>query len=117
MDFYDRIDDELKKHGKTRTDLAKETNISYATIASMFSRKSKRIDLESIRKISEVLHVTADYLILGRVDPYLVNEEGVPFGTLDELEHELLSLFRQTDLRGKTKILSKAYEIDTPDKA
>ncbi|MCL2798020.1 MAG: helix-turn-helix domain-containing protein [Firmicutes bacterium] len=65
MDIYDRIELLLKKSGLNRTRLCERTGISYNTMTSLFKRRSKNVDLETIRKIAMCFNTTLEYLITG----------------------------------------------------
>lgn len=57
MNVYERIDLILKERGISRRKLAEISGIPYSTIASSFSRKSKKLSIETIDKIAIALGV------------------------------------------------------------
>lgn len=65
MDMYDRINDFLDKRKLRKSDLSKNLNIPYSTIASMFQRHSTGVDVEIIKKIADYLNTTVEYLVNG----------------------------------------------------
>lgn len=67
MNFYDRLEELLKKEGVTRKALCTEKEIPYETLNSMIKRESQSIGFDILQKIAEYFHVSTDYL-LGRTD-------------------------------------------------
>lgn len=65
MDLYDRIDMLLKIKKSNKRRLCESTGISYNTLASLFKRRSKNMELETIRKIAAYLGTTVEYLFTG----------------------------------------------------
>jgi transcriptional regulator with XRE-family HTH domain len=102
MNIFDRITNELKKQGKTRTDLSKVTGISYNTITSLFQRKSENIKLNTLIKISEYLDVSLDWLIDGDIS------EKNP---LNDIDAELVNISNTLTVKNRVKLLSFAYEL------
>lgn len=69
MDMYDRINGLLEEKSMTKRYLAKETGIPYNTLMSLFSRRSKNMDLKAAKKIANCLNTTLEYLIAGQTKP------------------------------------------------
>ncbi len=115
MDIYDRIDYQLKSQRKTRKTLSKETGISYATISSLFQRRSAKMNMTTLIKIADFLGVTIDYLVIGdRIkNGYPLSEDpDNAYGTSDTITRELLRLIHKLSIKGKNLLLSKAYELE-----
>lgn len=69
MDIYDRINKLLEEKKMTRTQLSKKTGVSYNTLTSLFSRRSKNIDIETLKKIALGLETSVEYLVTGNHVP------------------------------------------------
>ena len=67
MDMYDRIDKLLEENKISKRKLSLDLAIPYTTIASMFSRRSTSVDIETIKKIAHYLHADLDYIVSGVV--------------------------------------------------
>lgn len=74
MDMYDRIEVLLKTNRMNKKELCARTGISYNTLASLFKRRSKNVELETIRKIACCLNTTVEYLVTGN-ENYFAREE------------------------------------------
>lgn len=68
MDLYDRIDILLKERHLNKKKLCEATGISYNTLSSLFKRRSKNMDIDTIRKIAEVLETSVEYLVTGKIN-------------------------------------------------
>lgn len=76
MDIYDRINVLLKERKTTRVKLGKETGISYHTLTAMFQRRSKNVDVETLKKIAEYLGTTLEFLVSGNEEmKYLAGDK------------------------------------------
>lgn len=69
MDIYDRINKLLKEQKKTRKTLAEISGVSYNTLTSLFMRRSKNIEIETLKKLARGLNTTVDYLVTGNDVP------------------------------------------------
>jgi transcriptional regulator with XRE-family HTH domain len=115
MDIYDRIIYQLKLQKKTRRALCDATQISYATLSSLFQRRSKQMHLTTMIKIADFLGLTLDYLVIGdRVKAgYLLSEDPEHrYRNSDNITRELLRIIQKLTIKGKTLLLSKAYELE-----
>lgn len=65
MDVYDRINELLAEKKIRKRKLCIDLNIPYTTLASMFQRRSKSIDIETLKKIASYLDTTLEYLATG----------------------------------------------------
>lgn len=74
MDIYDRIEVMLKRKRMNKKELCERTGISYNTLASLFKRRSKNVELETVKKIALCLDTTIEYLITGN-ETYLQRTE------------------------------------------
>lgn len=68
MDTYSRIDYLLKKRKVTRKAMCEEIGVPYNTYNSMLKRRSGSFDIETLRKISDYLGVSIDFLVRFSVD-------------------------------------------------
>ncbi len=84
MDLYDRIEKLLKERGVTKKALCESTGISYNTLASLFKRRSKRVEISTLQKIADFLHTSIEYLTTGDME----------VGTLTETEAAVIFAFR-----------------------
>lgn len=118
MNIYDRITLQLEKIEKTRKDLAEATNIPYNTLTSQFQRESDNMSIKNIIKIANFLNVTTGYLITGKNENLLFNEDRtVLYNSDDELSlvHELNRVYNNLSLRDKTILLAYAYDLENKD--
>ena len=115
MDIYDRITYQLKLQKKTRKTLCQTTEIPYATLSSLFQRRSKQMHLTTMIKIADFLGVTIDYLVIGdRVkEGYPLSEDpDQAYNNSDNISRELLRIIQKLTIKGKNLLLSKAYELE-----
>lgn len=78
MDIYDRIEIQLKKNRINKKELCLRTGISYNTLASLFKRRSKNVDLETVKKIALCLNTTVEYLVTGNEAYFERTEQTTP---------------------------------------
>ncbi len=64
MDFWKRVEEELKFQGKTKKELAALTQIKEQTLHKAFERGSSP-SAEAALKIAKVLHVSIEFLLTG----------------------------------------------------
>ena len=115
MDIYDRITYQLKSQRKTRRSMCNETGISYATLSSLFQRRSELVKLSTIIKISNYLGVTIDYLIIGdriKAGFNLAETAETAYGNNDTISRELLRIIQRLSIKGKALLLSEAYTLE-----
>ncbi len=117
MDIYDRITFQLKSQRKTRKSLCDKTGIPYATLSSLFQRRSEQMHMSTLIKIADFLGVTTDYLLIGdRIkNGYPLNEERDHYYQGDTITRELLRIIQKLTVKGKNLLLSKAYELEETD--
>lgn len=113
--------------GLTQGQLAKEVNLTQ-TAVSQWELGKNTPDAQSSRKLAEYFGVSLDYL-LGRTnnrntsyyasnisDSNFVQGSGSVTIEQSELlskeESEILRIFRNLDVRGRTKLLNFAFEIE-----
>ncbi len=65
MDLYDRITQLLSEKGISRRKLAKDIDIPYQSLSSLFNRRSEKVSLDLIQDIAKYLGTTVDYLAFG----------------------------------------------------
>lgn len=117
MDLYDRINLILKHKKQTKSQLSEETHISYNTLMSLFHRRSKNMNHETISKIAEYLDVSVDYLLNGESHtPMILEEPNENLSFHDSGEKELLRIYQSLSQKHKTMLLSKAYELEDHEK-
>lgn len=64
MPFIDRLDALMKKNGITnKSELSKISGIPYTTIDGFYKKGSDNIKLSTLKKLSECLHCSLDYLV------------------------------------------------------
>lgn len=64
MDVYDRINILLAEN-KSKRAMCIALGMPYSTLSSMFQRRSKSIDIETLKKIASYLNTTLEYLVTG----------------------------------------------------
>ena len=65
MDVYDRINILLAENKKSKRAMCIVLGMPYSTLSSMFQRRSKSIDIETLKKIASYLNTTLEYLVTG----------------------------------------------------
>jgi len=117
MDIYDRIQTILSEKSMSRKQLSRQSGIPYATLNSMFFRKSTNISIEHIKQLALCLNVSLDTLILGE-DAFLISENQVPEYIPQDLEMQraVNEIFPRLSIKNKTRLLSHAYELEASEK-
>ncbi len=118
MDIYDRIAFQLKSQRLTRKSLCNETGIPYATLSSLFQRRSENINMSTIIKVADFLGVTTDYLIIGdrlKAGYSLSEDPDHTYQNGDTITRELLRIINKLTVKGKNALLSRAYELEETD--
>lgn len=118
MDIYNRISDLLKSKKKTRLELANDTKISYNTLTSLFSRRSKQMNIDTLVLIADYLDVSVDYLVTGKNKIRLKEDDlSLTYNANDlNMSNELVRVYNTLPLKDKTLILAKAYELSDNNK-
>lgn len=57
MDMYERIDHELRKLGLSRRQLALKAEIPESTLSTAFMRKTKKLSIEYVQRIAQIIGV------------------------------------------------------------
>lgn len=115
MDIYDRINYQLRSQRKTRKSLCDDMELSYATLSSLFQRRSKLMKLSTIVKISDYLGVTIDYLMIGdraKAGLRLAETPETAYANSDTISRELLRIIAKLSIKGKALLLSNAYTLE-----
>ena len=103
MDIYSRIDELLRERNLSRRQLAREIGIPPTSLQSAFTKKSKSLNLQSVKDIATALDVSIDYLI----------------GNEDEEEHitmqEIMDYLDLIDLELAEGTHGGQYEIISPE--
>ncbi len=63
MDFLEKLDSLLAEKGINRAELAREINVPYTTIMSMYDRGYRNIKLTTLKKLALYFDCTVDYLV------------------------------------------------------
>ncbi len=104
MKMYEKIDTLLKQNNMSRKELAENCDVSYSTLSSAFSRKSKKISLDTAWKIADFFEVSIDYLLRDEItDPYY-DAHDINF-VISKDEKELLENLRNSKKEDKELIL------------
>lgn len=96
MTLYERITQKCKENGLTIKALETKAGFPNATIRKWEKQKPS---YDKVVIIADCLNVTLNWLILGKEE-----------GELTEEEQELINLYRQADARGKRSILRTAQD-------
>lgn len=104
MSFYERLIDLIEKNGLTIRRVERECGLANASIRR-WETQSPRLD--SVVSVANYLHVSVDYLALGRCDETTQEAEELDLETakreqgltcdgspLDEMEADLVAMFR-----------------------
>lgn len=117
MGMYERIRSILSEKSINRKQLSEMTGIPYATLNSMFSRRSANISIEHVKQIALCLNVSLDTLILGEDAFLLAEDRGPEYVPHDlEMQKEINKIFPKLSIKNKTKLLSLAYELEASEK-
>jgi transcriptional regulator with XRE-family HTH domain len=120
MTISDRISDLLKKQNKSRKDLSDATGISYHTLTSLFQRQSDNMNLSTLQSIADFLNVPVEYLITGNTSRMLLKEQAlldhIPSSNDEKIIQELVNVTRKLNIKHKTILLAKAYELEDQER-
>lgn len=75
MYFAENLKTLRKKNHMTQKELARQMNLSRATIAG-YEKKRRQPSYEILVKFAEIFHVSIDFLITGRETVYSVSDSG-----------------------------------------
>lgn len=96
--FFEQLAKACKKRGKTVTAIAKELKISKSNVTNW--KNGTIPNGEIVVRLSELLGVTADYL--------LKDEDEINVLNISEDEKELLNYYKELDAQDKGSVLGKA---------
>lgn len=99
--FFEQLSKACKNQGKTVTAVAKELKISKSNVTNWKNGTSP--NGEVVVRLSELLGVTADYLLKGGAE--------VNFSDISADEKELLNYYKELDDYGKGRVIGKAEEL------
>lgn len=71
--FLENLEKLLKIHNMKKSELAKIIGITQPTITAWYSKGYENVSLSTLRKISNVFHITLDELIYGNTEKITVN--------------------------------------------
>ena len=101
MNFYEKVNEKCKTSGISITFLLKQIGL-YPSAAVQWKKGS--IPYKStVKKIADYFGVPVEY--------FYDHPTTAPSAPVDAMEQELLSVFHSLDMKRKTALLSKAYEL------
>lgn len=106
-----------KEKGLTQVDLSEKLHLSRATIAK-YETGGIQPSVEMLERISDFFDVSVDFLLTGEfrvtkdaIDYFQKSETSTDHDS-SEYETELFRIFNALNLRGKTKLLAYAYDLE-----
>lgn len=107
--FYERLDYICKKRGTTVTGVAKELKISTSNVTNWKNGVIPKGEI--IIRLSELLNVSCDYLLLGKetIPESTMIEEPKP--QLTESEEDMLKVFRKLTEHQQCKLIVRAEDM------
>lgn len=75
MRFLENLEFLLKKYDMKKSDLAKKIGITQPTINAWYSKGYDNVSLNTLRKISNLFHISLDELIYGDMEVIVLNVE------------------------------------------
>lgn len=75
MRFLENLELLLKKYDMKKSDLAKKIGIAQPTINAWYTKGYENVSLNTLRKISNLFHITLDELIYGDMEVIVLNVE------------------------------------------
>lgn len=75
MRFLENLEFLLKKYDMKKSDLAKKIGITQPTINAWYSKGYDNVSLNTLRKISNLFHISLDELIYGDIEVIVLNVE------------------------------------------
>ncbi len=103
MSVIERIVEIIEDRGISQKELCENTNIKRQTFSTWKNRNSN-ISLDEASAIADYLNVSLTYLSTGKGSPEIQQ--------LTEQEEELLRIFKSLNIKDKTSLLSRAYELE-----
>ena len=106
MGIGNKLNELLKKRNMTVTELSRRINVAPTTIYSIIQRNNKKVDIDVLLDIADVLGVTAEYFRDSpKSEPHTLaaHFEGDEY-TEDELE--LLEMYRHLSAKDKKLLLT-----------
>ena len=109
MDLYERVDEVIKRMGKSRTSLARLLNIKQTTFNSWFSNNRQDCLLPALHKILHIYpHISRNWLFFGEGEMLESEAGGPPVSQGREKElllkiEQLSSLLIKSENRGVTR--------------
>lgn len=90
VNFRTQVDLQLKKMGKTRGYLAKESGIGDARLSQIFSKSQKKVNItiKTLHRIAVVLDCSVDI----RLTTFMGQQSGEPDKPLPGFEEEIMNL-------------------------
>lgn len=105
MNFLEKLDYLMKERSINRSKLSKISGVPYTTIDGFYKKGYENTKLSTIRKISEALNVSLDYLI---------NEDDNKSTSVAETapgEGQMVALYRELNTEGRAKLLDYADDL------
>lgn len=75
MRFLENLEFLLKKYDMKKSDLAKKIGITQPTINAWYTKGYENVSLNTLRKISNLFHISLDELIYGDMEVITLNIE------------------------------------------
>lgn len=106
----ERIDNLLNKLDISKAELSRQTNIPVSTIKSWILVGAKP-SAEAAYKVAKYLGVSVEWLVNG--DPLPVEEKTKEYEIYNDMERELIAIFRHLDERDKNAVLTLASSLES----
>ena len=87
----ERISKRRKSMGMTQEQLAEEMDVSIQMISNL-ERGMKAVKIDNLVKLSQILNVTTDYILIGKKAPAGINTLTERLGRLSEEDYKLVEV-------------------------
>ena len=99
MNFGERLKKERERLEISRKNMAERLSLSYQTLAK-YENGEREPDYATLRRIAEILHISADYLL----DVRATNDTNI----LNAEERQLMQLYRVLPVEARERIQNQA---------
>lgn len=114
MGFADKLKNLRKENNLTQKDVAERLNVSRSTIAG-YETKQRQPSYEKLLVLSNIFHVTIDYLLDGNPPLDCTIEPCNPVSSTSDT-HRLLMIYNSLSSRSKEDLLKLAHLLELGDK-